>query len=152
MQYNKIYIFFILILTHLLGSGQINPIDSCGLDSNTVLNKYEIKIIDSICFAPINTRKSVVDPKKGFDFNNKKIAFYSCTKNSNTKGDGLLTKIEFFNLFKPKFWGHAGRGIIVFNEKEKNESNGFDAVVIIDCPYDDIINEDLIREIIKKYK
>jgi hypothetical protein len=31
-----------------------------------------------------------------FDLKDKKIGFYSCTKNSNTNGNGLLSKKDFF--------------------------------------------------------
>lgn len=55
-------------------------------------------------------------------------------------------------MFKPRFYGHAGRGIIIFNEEEKKESDGFDAIVIIDCPYNLISNEDLIQQLLNKYK
>jgi len=152
MGIEKIVIFISVYLTINFCYGQVNPLDSCGLDANPVLNKYEIIVINDVMFSPIRTKKAVIDTKEGFDFKNKKIAFYSCTKNSNTKGDGLLSKIEFFNLFKPKLFGHAGRGIIVFNEKEKKESNGFDAVIIIDCPYDLIKNSDLIQQLLNKYE
>jgi len=152
MKPRNLLIFILVFLAHHVSYGQINPLDSCGLDSNTVLNRYEISIIDSLFFRPFKTRKSVIDPKNGFDFKNKKIAFFSCTKNEKTQGDGLLSKNEFYNLFKPRFYGHAGKGLIVFNEIEKIESNGFDAVVIIDCPYDFIKNEALILMINKKHK
>jgi hypothetical protein len=151
MRSKKILIFLLINLTHHLCSGQINPLDSCGLDSNPLLNQYEIKILDSLFFSPSFTKKSKpIDPKSGFDFKYKKIGFYSCTKNSNTNGDGILSKKEFFELCRPDFKGHAGRGIITFNEKEKIESKGFDAVVIIDCPYLSIKNEDLILKLVKK--
>jgi hypothetical protein len=152
MNFKKI-IFFIFVYPVIIScQGQINLLDSCGLDSKTELNQYEITFFDSIYFAPIKTKKETIDPKNGFDFNNKKIAFYSCTKYSNTKGNGLLTKEEFFIFFRPELNGHAGRGIIVFNEKERKESNGFDAVVIISCPYDVIENEEIVRQLEVKYK
>lgn len=152
MKLEKIIFFISAYLTFNFCHGQGNLLDSCGLDSSTVLNKCEIIVIDSLCFAPIKSKKTIIDPKHGFDFTDKKIAFYSCTKNSNAKGDGLLTKKDFFDLFKPRFYGHAGRGIIIFSEEEKKESNGFDAVVIIDCPYSLIKNEDLIQQLLNKYK
>jgi hypothetical protein len=127
-------------------------LDSCGMDSKPQLNQYEITIVDSLLFTPYNTKKSrVIDPKNGFDFKDKTIAFFSCTKNSNTNGNGLLSKKEFFDLFKPVFKGHAGIGLITFNENEKKESKGFDAVIIIDCPYDRITMKDLISKLILKY-
>ncbi len=153
MRFKKILIFLSVILTYHLCNGQINPLDSCGFNNNPALNQYEITVMDSLFFSPPQTKKhSANDPKNGFNFSQKKIAFYSCTKNSNTNGEGLLSKKDFFELCKPGFKGHAGRGIIIFNEKEKTESNGFDAVIIIDCPYNDIRNEDLVLKLVKKYE
>lgn len=121
------------------------------MDSEPELNRYEIIILDSIIFHPYKSKSGIIDPKRGFDFNGKKIAFFSCTKNSDTKGKGLLSKEEFFSFFKPQFKGHAGNGLITFNEKERTESKGFDAVIIIDCPYPHISRKELISQLIKKY-
>jgi hypothetical protein len=102
-------------------------------------------------FAPRYSKKSgTIDPKHGFDFTGKKIAFFSCTKDKNTNGNGLMSKSDFFKLFKPVFNGHAGNGLIVFNELEKKESNGFDAVIIIDCPYPYITTKGLISKLASK--
>jgi hypothetical protein len=128
-----------------LCSGQIDPLDSCGLNSNPVLNSYEISILDSLFFV---AKKPM---QEGFDFTNKNVAFYSCTRNSNTKGNGFLTKQAFFSLCKPDFKGHAGRGFIAFNEKEKSASNGFDGVILIDCPYDQISKAVLIQKLQKMH-
>jgi hypothetical protein len=149
MKYKKIWI---ILLTNLCyqSYGQINPLDSCGLNTGLQLNKYEIKILDSLFFPAYSTKKQRdIKSGNGFDFINKNIAFYSCTKNSNTNGNGLLSKKEFFGLCKPDFKGHAGRGIIIFNEEEKRASKGFDAVVIIDCPYPGLSNKKLIEKLLK---
>jgi hypothetical protein len=147
----NLVVFILLYLTCHLSNAQINILDSCGLEAKPKLNQYEIIIIDSLFFSQNKTKKSVtVEPKKGFDLKDKKIAFYSCPKNSDTNGNGLLSKSEFFELCRPDFKGHAGRGIVVFNEKEKSESKGFDAVIIIDCPYDRVTANDLIMKLIKK--
>ena len=148
----RLIIFLSLYLITNLSYGQINILDSCGVDSKQELNQYEIKILDSLFLPPFETKKSgIIDPKKGFDFKDKKIAFYSCAKNSNTKGNGLLSKEEFFKFCRTNFKGHAGKGIIKLNEKEKKESKGFDAVIIIDCPYDTITMKDLISKLNAKY-
>jgi hypothetical protein len=147
----RLTFFLLILLTYQLSRGQIN-LDSCGVDSKPVLNQYEITIIDSMFLPPYATKKEVIDPKKGFDLKDKKIAFYSCTESSNTKGDGFLSKKEFFQLSRLNFKGHAGRGIIIFNEMEKKESKGFDAVIIIDCPYDNLTKKDLILKLATKYE
>lgn len=129
--------------------GQTSIADSCGLNSNPVLNKYEIFFVDSLLFQPYSTKKSgIIDPKNGFDFTDKKVAFYSCTINSNTKGKGFISKQKFFELIKPTPKGHAGIGLIKFTEIERGTSNGFDAVIIIDCPHNFIDRKELISKLL----
>lgn len=143
MTIKKIFLLLFISLTHQICNGQINILDSCGLDANPLLNKYEIKVLDSLFFVTVQTKKSGrITTKDGFEFEGKKISFYSCTINSN--GKGLISKKDFFSLCRPNFKGHAGRGIIIFNEKEKIESNGFAAVIIIDCPYTTLKTKELI--------
>ena len=151
MTIKKILIMLFINLTHQLCSCQINILDSCGLDANPLLNKYEIRILDSLYFINVQTKKSgKMSTKAGFEFEDKKIVFYSCTINSNTNGNGLISKKYFFSLCRPNFKGHAGRGIIIFNEKEKIESKGFDAVVICDCPYASLKKKELILKILSR--
>ena len=144
----RLAIFLTILLNYHLSMGQINILDSCGVDLKPTLNQYEIKIIDSLFLPPYKTKKEIIDPKDGFELKGKRIAFYSCTKDSNTK-DGVLSKKEFFMLCRPNFKGHAGRGIITFNEVEKKGSKGFEAVIIIDCPYDLLTTKDLILKLKK---
>ena len=64
MGAKKMLIFLLVNLIHSLCSGQINPLDSSGLDSNPLLNQYEIKILDSLFFSPYSTKKlQKIDPK-----------------------------------------------------------------------------------------
>lgn len=148
MTIKKILLLLFISLTHQLCNGQINIFDSCGLDTNPLLNKYEIKVLDSLFFVTVQTKKSgKMNTKDGFEFEGKKISFYSCTINSNTNGNGLISKKDFFAICRPDFKGHAGRGIIVFNEKEKIESKGLDAVIIIDCPYASVKTKELILKL-----
>ena len=152
MTRQLIYLFSLSFASHF-SMAQVNILDSCGVDSRKELNKYEIKILDSLFFGPpLETKKAVIDRTNGFDLRDKKVAFYSCTRNSDTKGDGLLSKREFFELCRPDFKGHAGRGIIPFNDMEKEESKGFDAVIIIDCPYNLLKTKDLISQLSKRYE
>lgn len=144
-------IFLIVLFNFHLSYGQINLLDSCGLDLKSELNRYEIRVIDSLLFAPRYSKKSgTIDPKNGFDFTGKKISFFSCTKDKNTNGNGLMSKSDFFKHFKPAFKGHAGNGLIVFNEHEKKASTGFDAVIIIDCPYPYITTKELVSKLASK--
>ena len=149
----RIAILASFCLIHHLSVGQTHILDSCGVDSKRELNRYEIKIVDSLFIPPIRRDKSeTIDAKNGFVLNHKKIAFYSCAKNSNTKGNGLMSKKEFFELCRPNFKGHAGRGIIIFTEKEKQESKGFDAVLIIDCPYDLMTTKKVVSQLSESYQ
>ncbi|MBL0155148.1 MAG: hypothetical protein IPP93_17385 [Chitinophagaceae bacterium] len=141
MKLRRILIAAIFISATQMCSGQTNLLDSCGMNSNPLLNKYEISVLDSLFF----TRKKPITG--GFNFSGKRVAFYSCTKNSNTKGDGLLSKKDFFSLCRPDFKGHAGRGFITFTESEKAESKGYDVVIIIDCPYSAIDKAALIQKL-----
>jgi len=144
-----ICLVFYIVYSSTNSYGQSFLADSCGLDSKPILNKYEIVFIDSVLFHPYSTKKAgVIDPKDGFDFTSKKIAFYSCTINSNTKGKGLISKKEFFSLIKPTARGHAGIGIIKFTQIEKANSDGFDAVIIIDCPYNIPDKKELISKLL----
>src|SRR5688500_14899259 len=95
-----------LLLTFNIGKGQTSILDSCGVDNRPELNQYEIKVIDSLFIPPHTIEKySTIDRKNAFDFSGKKIAFFSCTNDSNTKGKGLLSKMEFFEFCKPTFKG-----------------------------------------------
>ena len=70
-------------------------LDSCGLDDSSTLNTYELLYIDSILFQPIKLKNGQeIDHINGFDFNNKKLGFYSCSQEENS--DGFLTKREIF--------------------------------------------------------
>lgn len=108
--------------------------------------------MDSVLFRPYATKKSgVIHPKKGFDFKDKKIAFFSCTVNSDTKGKGVLSKKMFFDSIKPRLGGIAGRGLITFTEMEKKEVNGSDAVIMIDCPYPNLTRKQLIAKLVSQH-
>jgi hypothetical protein len=151
MPIKKIFLLLLISLTHHLSNGQINILDSCGLDSSPFLNTYEIKVIDSLFFVRVQAKKpGNMSAKNGFEFQGKQISFYSCTIHSNTNGNGLLSKKDFFSLCLPNFKGHAGRGIIIFNEKEKTASKGFDAVIIVDCPYASLKTKALILRILSR--
>lgn len=120
MMTRPLFIFLSMSLACHVSNGQINILDSCGVNSKLELNKYEIRIVDSLFLAPNKTKKGVtIDPKEGFDLTNKKISFFSCSKDSQTKGNGLLSKSEFFEIARQNFEGYAGKGIIAFDENQK---------------------------------
>jgi hypothetical protein len=141
MRILTIYLLFVTLLIGQTCTGQTLLPDSCGLDTNSILNKYEITFLDSVLFAPREFKKGYVfDFKNGFDFRDKKIAFYS--GNLDINGGGFLTKEKFFKNIKPLYRGP--RGLLVLSDKEKLQSDGYDAIIIISCKAcskDDIINK-----------
>jgi hypothetical protein len=151
MRVGTKFILLSIFLSNQVCFGQKFEIDSCGFDSNPILNQYEIAFFDSIMFAPYISKKSgIIDPKEGFDFKHKRLAFFSCSINSNHNGEGLISKKDFFEIVKPGLKGHAGRGLIIFNENEKEVSKGFDAVIIIDCPFDINVKEEIMSIMTKR--
>lgn len=68
------------------------------------------------------------DKKKGFDFKGKKIGF--CIGNNGAR---IWSKKDYFNNFKDRV-SHNYSGsqdeLLVLNEKQTNESGGYDAVLV----------------------
>lgn len=130
MKFRTVYLLFATFLIGHISYGQSINLDSCGLDTNSVLNKYEIIFLDSVLFAPREFKKGFeFDFKKGFELKDKKLAFFSCTHDIND--EGFLTKDKFFNMIKPLYRGP--RGLLVLNIDEKLESGGYDAIIMINC-------------------
>lgn len=105
--------------------GQTVTLDSCGLDQNTKLSKFEIEYLDKVLFAD-----SIHDFKKGFNFIDKNICFFSC--NSTASQDGFLTKDKFFEILRTS-GPRRPRGIFQLNEKQKQNAGPIEAVILIDC-------------------
>lgn len=133
---------FLFSLISIISTGQSMNLDSCGIDSKRVLNKYEIFYIDSVFFKPYELNggelKSFTD---GFDFANKRIAFFDCGEISN---NGYLSKMGFFKKIIPEYQGP--HGLTVIKEKEKIEI-GFDAIVTINCK---MVDENQLIEKLKE--
>jgi len=92
-------------------------LDSLGVDNNPYLNQYEIDFFDSI----------FLEQKKDFDLKRKKIAFIT-----GNVGQILINKKEYFVLEKGEISkGYAKNGaLILFDEKQKQESGGYDAIIM----------------------
>lgn len=145
-MYFRIILFLLLTGCTFDTSAQTFNPDSCGLNTEPVLNEHEILFAETYLFKPIVTKKaSTVDPKDGFDFRNKKMAFFSCSLNSST-GNGFMTKPKFFESVKPDARGHAGKGLIQLTEAER-ESTGFDGIIVIDCPYPRVTRKQMITKL-----
>ena len=111
--------------------GQTINLDSCGIDTNPILNKFEIAYFNDVLFSD-----STYEFKKGFDMNNKKFAFYSCGN------IGFLSKDKYFYYLKPTYLGP--KGLLILNEKQKQET-GYDAIIMINCKA--FYDEELIKEL-----
>lgn len=151
IQVALIFCFYFLFNSNCFAQHVI--VDSCGLDSNAIVNKYENDFINNFLLYPrYEKKKGSSDTTKSFVFTEKKVAFFSCYVNSMTKGKGILFKNEFFKIVKTNSKGHAGIGFFKFNEHEKIDAGGFDGIFVIDCPYDMPNNKKLIKMILEKYK
>lgn len=126
------------VLFTSVSHGQTGLLDSCGLDTNPKLNKFETEYLDKILFSD-----STHDFKRGFTFADKSIYFFTC--NATTSADNFINKEDFFNIIRTS-GTRRPRGIFTLSEKQKHELGVVDAVVLIDCKaYSD-------RELIEKLK
>ncbi len=108
----------------------------------TVFGYRELNYPDNLYFVG-NDTSSVLTPqdasflnqifkhsKGAFDFSGKNIAIVRTQTNS------VVTKSEFINKVKKHLEGdflYPYDFLYILNDKEKNESGGFDAVIIYDC-------------------
>jgi hypothetical protein len=118
-------LIFLLFLINSTSYGQAISLDSCGLDKNPRLTKFELDYFDQVLFAD-----SIHDFKKGFKFAGKNICFFTC--DASASQDGFVTKDKFFDIGAPS--GYRGpRGIYALTEEQKQNVGPVDAVVIIQC-------------------
>jgi hypothetical protein len=128
----KLTVVFCLIAGSCFGQG----LDSCGLDSNPILNDYEAVYLNAY----------FKDAKKGFDFMGKRIAFVT-----GSLGSEIGTKSEYFKDVKT--WASHNHKVaddlIVFTEDERLQSGGYDAIVAYWTKVGSGLNH---KKIIKKLK
>lgn len=110
---SKLFALVLLFNSYFTFAGNL---DSCGLDNNPVLNKWESDFLNVY----------LKDTVSQFSFENKKIAFIS-----GSAGSILGSKTEYFNDVKT--WGKNDSRIatwkIILTPKEKALSGGYDAIV-----------------------
>lgn len=97
--------------------GQIINIDSCGLDSNAILNNHEI--------AYFNYH---LGKKHDFDFRNKKVAF-----TYGNFGKGVISKKDYFERWGREYYklkSHVVDIPIILTDQEKIQSGGFDIIIV----------------------
>ncbi len=100
--------------------GQEIVIDSCGLDSSTTLNKYEVKYFNQY----LEKQRS----RSTFDFQDKKVGFAH-----GNFGKGLISKKEYFNMWGKDYFengSHVVNQLIILTEEEKQQSGGYDAIIV----------------------
>jgi hypothetical protein len=112
-----IYLLLAVFLSIHICYGQIIDLDSCGIDMNPLLNKYEINYFKNVLFLEH-------PDSKNFDFKDKKLAFYNCN-------EGFLAKNKYFELLKKSYI--RPRGINFLIDVQKRKLGGYDAIIIIDC-------------------
>jgi hypothetical protein len=112
-----------LLITLLLFSGKWSVgqsiiIDSCGLDTNSKLNKYEAEYFNT----------SLGEQRGIFTFEDKKIAF-AC----DNSGHSLINKKEYFDRWGRDYFkrnSHVADQLIILSKEEKETSGGFDAIIV----------------------
>lgn len=133
-------LFIFLSFVTITAFGQTMRTDSCGNDTSAILNKFEINYIDSVFFAPYEMKKGKYGSfTNGFDFHEKKIAFYDCSK---TTENGYMTKKEFFKKVLPEY--HGPHGLTVLKDNE-NKVTGYDAIIVINCKM--IVEGELVEKL-----
>ena len=93
-------------------------LDSMGIDQDSYLNQYEIVFFNEI----------FMRQRKSLDFAEKKVAFVT-----GSSGKRLSNKKYYFDLEKERIskgYSENGGTLIVFNEKQKQESGGYDVVIL----------------------
>lgn len=130
----------ILVITAFMTFGQSIKTDSCGIDTSSVMNIFEIHYIDSVFFAPYEMKKGEFGSfTHGFDFIEKRIAFFDCSK---TTENGYMTKKEFFEKILPEYRGP--HGLTILKEKERRET-GYDGIITINCKM--IVEGELVEKL-----
>jgi hypothetical protein len=111
-------ICFIFILTVQYSLSQEMSIDSCGLNDEALLNKYE-----SIYF-----NETFEKQRDGFQFEGKRIAFFE-----GNFGRNRNTKSEYFERWGRGWYleeSNLADMIVILTEQEKSDSGGYDAILV----------------------
>jgi len=96
----------------------ISKLDNMGIDGDSLLNKYEVEYFNA----------KFAESRGEFDFTDKKTAFFYSPGGSN-----ISTKQVYFQVEKDRFIrGYSSNlsDLIIFDEKERIESGGYDAVIV----------------------
>jgi hypothetical protein len=113
-------------------------IDSCGIENNSTLSKYESEYFNNI----------FKNQRDTFDFTNKRIAFVT-----GSTGYTIGNKISYFNSAKEwqqKYGRTISTNMIVINKNENLKSNDYDAIITYWVKI--MITERHLEKIIEKLK
>ena len=107
-------ILITLIFNGLCLYGQ--KLDSTLIDNNHLLNKYESDFLNIY----------LKNQKDTFDFYQKRIVFIT-----GSGGRKIISKKEYLiGLNRPENKENNGTSLIILTQKEKEQSNGYDAIIL----------------------
>jgi hypothetical protein len=115
---NKIGIWTLLVFIFDVSLLHSQIIDSCGIDSVSILNNYESEYLNNY----------FEEQRDTFNFVNKKIVFVT-----GSSGSKIGNKKEYFDSIKRWKKEHNSRistSLIILSNEEKKKSGGFDAIII----------------------
>ncbi|GAB4185823.1 MAG: hypothetical protein Kow00108_23270 [Calditrichia bacterium] len=120
MSYKKIELKIWLIILFIFNISYLysQNIDSCGIDSISVLNNHESEFLN----------KYFITQRDTFNFKDKKIAFIT-----GSSGNTIGNKKDYFDAireWKNKYNSRIHTSLIIITEEEKNKSGGYDAILI----------------------
>ena len=110
--------------------------DKTGLDNSPFLNRYESAFLNEL----------LPDSLKCFDFTNKKVGFIKACVGCSKKGYFEMHRKHFAD---DKYALDSGT-LYILDDRQKKESGGFDAVILI--WYKFILPEKEVLKRLKKYK
>jgi hypothetical protein len=108
----------LLLISGKWSAGQSIIIDSCGLDTNSKLNKYEVEYFNT----------SLEKQRGNFSFDDKKIAFAY-----DNFGKIVINKKEYFERWGRKYFNNhssVSDQLIILTSDEKEIADSYDAIII----------------------
>lgn len=113
--YTKFNLLLFICLSFSLNAQNL-LLDSCGINDQSILTKSEATFLNEY----------FKDNRDGFDFTSKKIIFVT-----GSAGKQIGTKKAYFATLKSYQQNNLkiSTHLIPFSEKEKKESNGYDAIL-----------------------
>lgn len=96
-------------------------LENCGNDNDPILNNAESSYLNAVMYR---------HPKRPYDFSHKRIAFVT-----GSSGKSISDKQAYFNTEKRRLQDQYntslnGGQLVIFNELEKQQSGGYDAVIV----------------------